>query len=62
MEKELLKEELKLANNNVMTVMENRIMELTFCSRAIANFIINEVLNLEKDLESILKESEGQNE
>ena len=47
--KKLTKEEFKAANNNIMTVMENRIMMLAHCDRTTANLIANEVLDLERD-------------
>ena len=47
--KKLTKEEFKAANNNIMTVMENRIMMLARCDRTTANRIANEVLDLERD-------------
>ena len=47
--KQLTNEEFKAANNNVMTVMENRIMMLAHCDRTTANLIANEVLDLERD-------------
>lgn len=42
----LTKEQLKSANNNVMTIMENRVMQMTGCSRATANLVANEILDL----------------
>ena len=51
----LTKEEFKAANNNIMTVMENRIMMLARCDRTTANLIANEVLDLERELK-ILKD------
>ena len=47
--KKLTKEEFKAANNNIMTVMENRIMMLARCDRTTANLIANEALDLERD-------------
>ena len=35
----LTREELKNAKNNVMTIMENRIMQMTSCDRATANLV-----------------------
>lgn len=50
----LTKEELKNAHNNVMTVMENHIMQICGCDRATANLIANEVLDLDKEAENLL--------
>ena len=52
----LTREELKAAHNNVMTVMENRIMSLVNCDRTTANFIANEVLMLDMESERMLSE------
>ena len=53
--KKLTKEEFKAANNNVMTVMENRIMRLARCDRTTANLIANDVLDLERDSYRVLE-------
>ena len=53
----LTKEEFKAANNNIMTVMENRIMMLAHCDRTTANLIANEVLDLERDLKTLKDDS-----
>ena len=53
--KKLTKEEFKAANNNIMTVMENRIMMLAHCDRTTANLIANEVLDLERDAYRVLE-------
>ena len=53
--KKLTKEELKAANNNIMTVMENRIMTLAHWDRTTANLIANEVLDLERDAYRVLE-------
>lgn len=50
----LTKEELKAAHNNVMTIMENRIMQILDCDRATANLIANEVLDLDRESEQLL--------
>lgn len=52
----LTREELKLAHNNVMTVMENHIMSITFneVDRKTANMIANEVLDLDREAEEML--------
>ena len=52
----LTKEEFKVANNNIMTVMENHIIMLVRCDRTTANLIANEVLDLERDADRILEE------
>ena len=52
----LTKEELMNANNNVMTVMENRVMMFTGCNRATANLVANEILNIDTESENLLKE------
>ena len=53
----LTKEEFKAANNNIMTVMENRIMMLANCDRTTANLIANEVLDLERELKTLKGDS-----
>ena len=55
--KKLTKEEFKAANNNIMTVMENRIMMLARCDRTTANLIANEVLDLERELKTLKGDS-----
>lgn len=45
----MTREELKNANNNVMTIMENRVMQMTGCSRATANLVANEILDLNEE-------------
>lgn len=50
----LTREELKNAHNNVMTIMENRIMQMTGCDRATANLVANEVLDLDRESERLL--------
>lgn len=47
-------EELKENHNNLMSVMENRIMILAGCDRKMANLIANEVLDLDRDAEILL--------
>lgn len=54
----LIREELKAAHNNVMTVMENHIMMLGHCDRTTANLIANEVLDLDRDAEWLLNNEE----
>ena len=52
-------EELKSVHNNVMTIMENRIMSMISCDRKTANLIANEVLCLDKESDYLLNESES---
>jgi len=52
------REELKMFHNNVMTIMENRIMIFTGCDRLAANLAANEVLSLDRDAEYILNNPE----
>lgn len=54
----LTKEELKTNNNNIMTIMENRVMSMTGCNRKTANLVANEVLNLDRDAEWLLNNEE----
>ena len=54
----LTREELKNAKNNVMVIMENRIMPMIGCDRTTANLIANEVLNLDRDAEFLLNNPE----
>lgn len=49
-------EELKSVHNNVMTIMENRIMKMAGCDRHTANLIANEVLELDRDSEILLSD------
>jgi len=50
----LTREELKNAKNNVMIIMENRIMQMTNCDRATANLVANEILDLDRESEQLL--------
>ena len=50
----LTREELKNVHNNVMTIMENRIMQMTNCDRATANLVANEILDLDRESEQLL--------
>lgn len=47
-------EELKENHNNLMSVMENRIMLIARCDRKTANLIANEVLELDREAEFLL--------
>ena len=51
-------EELKSVHNNVITIMENRIMSMISCDRKTANLIANEVLNLDTEADYMLRERE----
>lgn len=51
-------EELKASHNNVMTIMENRIMRMAGCDRHTANLIANEVLQLDLDAERLLNDDD----
>lgn len=50
----LTKEELKQHKNNVMCIMEDRVMQMTGCDRATANLVANEILDLDRESERIL--------
>ncbi|WP_195523229.1 hypothetical protein [Roseburia intestinalis] len=50
-------EELKENRNNVMSIMENRIIDMTKCDRKTANLIANEVLDLDREAEYLLKDT-----
>ena len=52
----LTREELKAAHNNIMTVMESHIMMLAHCDRRTANLVANEVLDLDRDADRLLRE------
>lgn len=54
--RENLKRELKENRNNVITVMENHVMQMIRCDRHTANLIVNEVLAIDRRVESILSE------
>ena len=54
----LTREELKNAHNNVMTIMENRIMQMTNCNRVTANLVANEILDLDRESEQLLSEED----
>ena len=52
----LTREELKANKNNVMIIMENRIMQMTGCNRGTANLVANEILELDRQSEELLTE------
>lgn len=56
--KMLTREELEAVHNNIMTVMENRIMQMTGCDRRTANEVANVVLDLDRDADKLLNEEE----
>lgn len=56
------KQELKEANNNVISVIEDRIMALINCNRRTANLVANEVLEIDREAEWILSQSEAEEE
>lgn len=53
----LTMEELKSAHNNIITIMENRVMQMTGCDRQTANLVVNEVLDLDRDVDELLNEN-----
>ncbi len=54
--KMLTREELKAAHNNIMIIMENRVMQMTGCNRQTANLVANEILDLDRDADKLLNE------
>ena len=52
----LTREELNAAYNNIMTVMENRVMQMTGCNKQTANLVANEILDLDRDADKLLNE------
>lgn len=54
----LTREELKAAHNNIITIMESRIMQMTGCNRRTANLVANEILDLDRDADRLLNEKE----
>ncbi len=52
----LTREELNAAHNNIMTIMENRVMQMTGCNRRTANLAANEILDLDRDVDKLLNE------
>lgn len=55
----LTREELKAVHNNIMTIMENRIIQMTGCNRQTANLVANEILDLDRDTDKLLNEKEA---
>lgn len=54
--REILKNELKNNHNNIITVMENHVMQMIGCDRHTANLVVNEVLELDRQAEGVLSE------
>lgn len=54
--REILKNELKNNRNNIISVMENHIMQMIRCDRHTANLVVNEILELDRQAEDILSE------
>ena len=52
----LTREELKATHNNIMIIMENRVMQMTGCNRRTANLVANEILDLDRDADKLLNE------
>lgn len=54
--REILKTELKNNHNNIITVMENHVMQMIGCDRHTANLVVNEILELDRQSDEILSE------
>lgn len=54
--REILKNELKNNHNNIITVMENHVMQMIRCDRHTANLVVNEILELDRQADEILSE------
>lgn len=50
----LTMKELNDAHNNIMTVMENHLMNMCGCNRKLANLMANEVLELNEQIDCAL--------
>ena len=57
--KMLTREKLKAVHNNIITIMENRVMQMTGCNRQTANLVANEILDLDRDADKLLNEKEA---
>lgn len=55
----LTMEELKSVKNNVITIMENRVVQMTGCNRQTANLAANEILDLDRDADKLLNGKEA---
>mgnify|MGYP004420966185 CR=1 FL=1 len=53
----LTREELKSAHNNIITIMENRVIQMTGCNRQTANLVANEILDLDREADELLNEN-----
>lgn len=56
----LTREEIKAAHNNIMTIMESRVMQMTGCNRQTANLVANEILDLDREADELLNEKEAE--
>lgn len=54
----LTREELKAVHNNIIVIMENRVMQMIGCNRQTANLVVNEVLDLDRTADRLLNENE----
>ncbi len=54
--REILKNELKNNHNNIITVMENHVIQMIRCDRHTANLLVNEILELDRQADEILSE------
>ena len=54
--REILKNELKNNHNNIITVMENHVIQMIRCDRHTANLVVNEILELDRQADEILSE------
>lgn len=50
----LTRKELSATHNNIMTIMENRIIQMTGCNRKTANLVANEILDLDREADELL--------
>ena len=53
----LTRQELKAAHNNIMIIMENRIIQMTGCNRQTANLVANEILDLDREADALLNKN-----
>lgn len=54
--RDILRKELIKNYNNIITIMENHIMQMVRCDRHTANLVANEVLEFNREAEDILSE------
>ena len=57
---DILRNELKENHNNIITVMENHIMQMVGCNRHTANLVANEILELDTLAEDINENTEDE--